>query len=139
MQTEHANNQWPFIVHEFTLKILLMSKEKATDMFPLSVNVLYLFLTPSKEWKLSKIITQRVWMYAYLFYNYSTLPLLLELSVKCQCFLKLCCTICLFISARSITTNPLNFSVQSFIWAVRHFYFIIMYMGGHTFWCESYF
>lgn len=51
-------------------------------------------------------------MYAYLFYNYSTLPLLLELSVKCQCFLKLCCTICLFISAPSFTTKEKHWSIE---------------------------
>lgn len=71
-----------------------------------------LFPTPSREWKLSKIITQRVWMCAYLSYNYSTLPLLLELSVKCQCFLKLRCTICLFISAPSITTKQKHWSIE---------------------------
>lgn len=71
-----------------------------------------LFFTPSREWKISKFITQRVWMYAYLSYNYSTLPLLLESSVKCQCFLKLRRTICLFSSVPSITTEQKDWSIE---------------------------
>lgn len=51
-------------------------------------------------------------MYAYLSYNYSTLPLLLESSVKCQCFLKLRCTICLFSSVPSITTEKKHWSIE---------------------------
>ncbi len=51
-------------------------------------------------------------MYAYLSYNYSTLPLLLESSVKCQCFLKLSRTICLFSSVPSITTEQKHWSIE---------------------------
>jgi len=95
--------------------------------------------TPSREWKLLKIIPQWVWVYAYLSYNYSTLPLLLESSVKCQCFLKLGCAI--YASSAQLhqlklsrNIDPVNFVVQSFIWAVQqnwHFYYIITYVRPH--------